>query len=108
MIARRHLLACALTVGSFALVGARVSAQPSELTPVEIAVGATVTVPIPRRPMIIDTEDHAIATFEMQNDGTARVTGVAVGRTRIVGQDYASVPILIPLNVVAAAPSRGR
>jgi Pilus formation protein N terminal region len=108
MIARRRLFASALAVVSLAFVGARVSAQPAEPTPIEITVGATVTVPIPRRPMIIDTEDHAIATFEMQNDGTARVTGVAVGRTRIVGQDYASVPILIPLNVVAAAPSRGR
>ena len=58
--------------------------------------------------MIIDTENHAVATLEMQADGTGRITGVAVGDTRIIGQDFASVPILIPIHVVTPTRTRGR
>lgn len=108
MISRRRLLACALAAAPLALAAPYAAAQSAEPTPVEVAVGAAVTVTIPRRPMIIDTEDHAVATLEMQPDGTGRVTGVAVGRTRIIGQDFASVPILIPIVVVAASAPRGR
>ncbi len=108
MSTRRRLLTLALAapVALFAL--SAVAQNSPDATPVEVAVGATVTVNIPRRPMIIDTENRAIATLEMQPDGTGRVTGVAVGDTRIIGQDFASVPILIPIRVVAPARTRGR
>lgn len=108
MSTRRRFLALA-TAAPLALFAVSALAQSSpDATPIEVTVGATVTVNIPRRPMIIDTESHAIATLEMQPDGTGRVTGVAVGDTRIIGQDYASVPILIPIRVVAPTRTRGR
>jgi hypothetical protein len=100
MPSRRRLLAFALAAAPVVLAGAHAVAQSPDATPIEVAVGATVTVNIPRRPMIIDTENRAVATLEMQADGTGRVTGVAVGATRIIGQDFASVPILIPIRVV--------
>jgi hypothetical protein len=49
-----------------------------------------------------------VATFELMPDGTAHITGVGVGSTRIVGQDFASVPMIIPVLVIAARPPRRR
>ena len=90
-----------------ALRAARAAAQP-EPGPVEVAVGETVTITLPRNPMIIDSESRAVATFALMPDGTARITGVSVGSTRIVGQDFASVPMIIPVRVIAARVARRR
>jgi hypothetical protein len=106
MIPRRRL-AFVLAALPLALRAARASAQTG-VAPVEVAVGETVTITLPRSPMIIDSESRAVATFELMPDGTAHITGVGVGSTRIVGQDFASVPMIIPVRVIAARPPRRR
>lgn len=107
MIPRRRL-AFVLAALPLALRAARASAQSDASVGVEVAVGETVTIALPRSPMIIDSENRAVATFELLPDGTARVTGVSVGSTRIVGQDFASVPMIFPVRVIAARVVRRR
>ncbi|TAK28513.1 MAG: hypothetical protein EPO40_13840 [Myxococcaceae bacterium] len=84
------------------LSGADASAQTTAA--VEVRVGETVSFALPRLVQIIDTEDHSIATMVVTPDGQARVTGVAVGRTRIVGRDIAQLPLIFPVTVVPARP----
>lgn len=84
------------------LSGADASAQTAAA--VEVRVGETVSFALPRLVQIIDTEDHAIATMVVTPDGQARVTGVAVGRTRIVGRDIAQLPLIFPVTVVPSRP----
>ena len=81
-------------------------AVASAQTPAEVAVavGETVTFPLPRQPQIIGVEDPAIASLEVLPDGRARVTGRREGGTRIVGRDHAQVPMIIGVKVVAATP----
>lgn len=77
-----------------------VSAQSSPS--IEVRVGQSVTFELPRRPMIIDSEDRQIATLVVLPDGHAQVTGVAAGHTRIIGRDIASLPMIFPVTVLAA------
>jgi len=87
---------------ALALSGADASAQTT--TTVEVRVGETVSFALPRLVQIIDTEDHSIATMVVMPDGQARVTGVAVGRTRIIGRDIAQLPLIFPVTVIPARP----
>jgi Pilus formation protein N terminal region len=98
MHTRRNFLCIA---GATWLLSLRSSVQAQAGDGVEVAVGQTTTIQLPRLPMMIDSENHAVATLTVLPDGSARVTGVAVGTTRIVGQDFASVPILFVVNVMA-------
>jgi hypothetical protein len=98
MRTRRNFLCIAGTTGLLSLCSI-VHAQADR--GVEVAVGQTTVIQLPRMPMVIDSENHAVATLTVLPDGSARVTGVAVGSTRIVGQDFASVPIILVVNVVA-------
>ncbi len=74
----------------------------AQTRPIEVRVGETVEFTLPRLMMIVDSEDSSIATFARHDDGTATVTGVAVGRTRIIGRDYASMPLLLDVVVSPA------
>ena len=74
---------------------------------VEVRVGESVNYMLPRLPQIIDTEDHAIATMVVLPDGHARVTGIAVGRTRIIGRDISQLPMIFPVTVIPATPPGG-
>lgn len=71
---------------------------------VEVRVGESVLYQLPRLPQIIDTEDHAIATMTVLPTGQARITGVAVGRTRIIGRDISQMPMIFPITVIPATP----
>ena len=66
---------------------------------VYVARGNTVSVALPRQPRIIAVEDKSVAAMTVTPDGRALVTGLRAGRTRIVGKDYAEVPIIIPVTV---------
>ena len=68
-------------------------------TVVKVKVGQTVKVPLPRQPKILGVEDPSIASLKVTPDGHALVTGLRQGRTRIVGRDFAELPIIIPLVV---------
>ncbi len=74
---------------------------------VEVRVGESVNYMLPRLPQIIDTEDHSIATMVVLPDGHARVTGIAVGRTRIIGRDISQLPMTFPVTVIPATPQGG-
>ncbi len=87
---------------ALSLSGADASAQTAST--IEVRVGETVSFALPRLVQIIDTEDHSIATMVVTPDGQARVTGVAAGRTRIVGRDIAQLPLIFPVTVVPARP----
>ncbi len=87
---------------ALAMAGSEASAQTAQ--PIEVRVGETVSFALPRLVQIIDTEDHAIATMVVTPDGHARVTGVAAGRTRIIGRDLAQLPLIFPVTVVPARP----
>lgn len=90
-------------VGLLALSAAAGDAS-AQSSAVEVHVGETVNFAIPRLPMFLDTEDHAVATLVVQPNGQARVTGVAVGHTRIIGRDFAEVPMVFPVTVLPARP----
>ena len=66
---------------------------------VKVKVGQTVTVPLPRQPKIIGIEDASIASMKVTDDGHAMVTGLRPGKTRIIGRDFAELPIIIPVTV---------
>ena len=67
-------------------------------------VGETMSFALPRLVQIIDTEDHGIATMIVTPEGQARVTGVAEGRTRILGRDLAQLPLIYSVTVFPARP----
>ena len=90
--------------GCVALAMAAGEASAQTTPAIEVRVGETVNFALPRLAQIIDTEDHAIATMIVTPDGYARVTGVAVGRTRIIGRDLAQVPLIFPVTVFPARP----
>jgi Flp pilus assembly secretin CpaC len=69
-----------------------------------VQVGETKSFALPRQPQIIGVEDPSIASMRVLPDGTARVTGLREGTTRIVGRDNAQVPIVIGVKVVAPPP----
>jgi len=87
---------------ALAMAGSEASAQTAQA--VEVRVGETVSFALPRLAQIIDTEDHSIATMVVTPDGQARVTGVAAGRTRIIGRDLAQLPLIFPVTVFPARP----
>jgi hypothetical protein len=94
-------------LGLLALVGVAAAPAPAaaqSAQPIEVRVGETVSFALPRLVQIIDTEDHAVATMIVTPDGHVRVSGVAEGRTRIVGRDLAQIPLIFPVTVVAARP----
>ena len=84
------------------MIAGAASAQTT--TTVEVRVGETVSFALPRLVQIIDTEDHAVATMIVTPDGHARVTGVSVGQTRIIGRDLAQIPLIFPVTVIPARP----
>lgn len=105
MIDRRAFARCLLGLagfGALAMAGADASAQTAH--EIEVRVGETVSFTLPRLVQIIDTEDRSIATMIVTPDGQARVTGVAEGRTRIVGRDLAQLPLIYPVTVLPARP----
>lgn len=102
MIVRRAFVTGLLGFAALAWPGAGASAQTA--TDIEVRVGETVSFTLPRLAQIIDTEDHAIATMIVTPDGQARVTGVAPGRTRIIGRDLAQLPLIFPVTVSPARP----
>jgi hypothetical protein len=69
---------------------------------ITVRVGETVTFMLPRRPMIINSENTDVATLVIRPDGAALVTGVSVGATRIIGRDIATLPMIFPVEVLAA------
>lgn len=87
---------------ALAMRGGAAAAQTS--SEVEVRVGETASFALPRLAQTIDTEDHAIATMVVTPDGQVRVTGVAVGRTRILGRDLAQLPLIYPVTVLPARP----
>jgi hypothetical protein len=54
---------------------------------------------VPRLLQTIGVEDETVASLTLLPDGHARVRGRRVGRTRIIGRDYAQVPIVIRVRV---------
>lgn len=70
---------------------------------VRVKVGQTVKVALPRQPQIIGIEDTSIASMKVEGDGHALVTGLRPGKTRIIGRDFAELPIIIPVTVTSAA-----
>ena len=87
---------------ALALAAGEASAQTTQA--IEVRVGETVSFALPRLAQIIDTEDHAVATMIVTPDGHARVTGVSVGQTRIIGRDFAQIPLIFPVTVIPARP----
>lgn len=109
MPTRRTFLVRALGLaGVVALAFSTGPAAAQNAGGVEVRVGESVNYQLPRLPQIIDTEDHAIATMVVLPDGQARITGVAVGRTRIIGRDISQLPMIFPINVIPATPQGGR
>ena len=98
MLTRRAFTASVLALALATTATTAVAQQ----RPIEVRVGETAEFTLPRQAMIIDSEDHSIATFELRPDGTAVVTGVAPGRTRIIGRDYAQMPFLYDVIVLPA------
>lgn len=92
------LIGCA----ALAVTSGEASAQTTQA--VEVRVGETVSFALPRLAQIIDTENHAVATMVVMPDGQARVTGVAAGRTRIIGRDISQLPMIFPVTVFPARP----
>ncbi len=102
-------LAAALALSALCLTASPlaqpVPAPPAQPAPaaVEVRVGETVTIDLPRPPMILGAEDESIARVVVLADGRAAVTGVAVGHTRVIGRDFAQVPLIYPVVVRAAS-----
>jgi hypothetical protein len=96
----RRPLGLLLLIGGLALAfsaGPALSQTPEEVL---VRVGRSVTFPLPRQPQRLVSEDPSVAVVEVLPDGKARVTGVAVGTTRIVGRDHAQVPMTIEVRVL--------
>jgi Flp pilus assembly secretin CpaC len=81
---------------------------PASAAGVQVEVGRTVKIKLPRQPRIIGVEDPTIATLRLLPDGHALVTGRRIGRTRIIGRDFAEVPIIIKVAVVPPKGSSSR
>lgn len=65
-----------------------------------VKVGQTVKIALPRQPRIVGIEDTTIARLvKVTPDGFVLVRGLKPGATRIIGRDFAEVPIIIPLVV---------
>lgn len=102
LAAALSLAALALTAAPLAQPAPQPPAPPAAATAVEVRVGETATVPLPRAPMIIGTEDESVARVTVLSDGRAAITGVSVGQTRVIGRDFAQVPIIFPVVVTSA------
>lgn len=97
MLPRRHLLAL-LAASPLALVARAARAQQR---PIEVKVGEDVFFQLPRQPQILGTEHPDIATVTVLPDGRARIHGVSVGATRIIGRDFGDLPMIFPIVVAA-------
>jgi hypothetical protein len=97
MLPRRHLLAL-LAASPLALVARAARAQQR---PIEVKVGEDVFFQLPRQPQILGTEHPDIATVTVLPDGRARIHGVSVGATRIIGRDFGDLPMIFPIVVNA-------
>ncbi len=84
------------------LVLAFIAGPAFSQTPEEVLVreSRSVTFPLPRQLQLLESEDPSVAVVEVLADGKARVTGVSVGSTRLVGRDHSQVPIVIRVRVV--------
>jgi len=83
----------------FAIVLPLLFAGEAAAAGVKVKVGQTVKVPLPRQPKILGIEDPSIASMKVTDDGHAMVTGLRPGKTRIIGRDFAELPIIIPVTV---------
>lgn len=83
----------------FAIALALLFAGEAAAAVVRVKVGQTVKVPLPRQPKILGIEDASIASMTVTNDGHAMVSGLRPGKTRIIGRDFAELPIIIPVTV---------
>jgi hypothetical protein len=75
---------------------------PANAAGITVKAGQTVKLKLPRQPRIIGVENPAIAALKVLPDGHALLTGLRAGRTRIIGRDYAEVPIIIGVTVVSS------
>jgi Flp pilus assembly secretin CpaC len=82
-----------------ALLAVALWATPASADEVVVKVGAAVVITLPRQPQRIAVEDETVASLTLLPDGRARVRGLRVGRTRIIGRDHAQVPIIVPVRV---------
>ena len=98
MLHRRRTVLALLVAVPLALAASASRAQERAL---EVRVGDDAFLPLPRQPRIFGSEDEAIATVTVLPDGRARVHGVAPGRTRLVGRDFAELPMIFPVVVTA-------
>ena len=100
MLSSRTPLRTLALLGSlaFALTTDAVSAQSRAI---EVKVGETVFFALPRQPQILGVENTAVATVAVLADGRAQITGVSVGTTRLVGRDFAELPMVFPITVTA-------
>jgi Flp pilus assembly secretin CpaC len=88
-------------LGALALAAPAATAQSRAI---EVKVGETVDFALPRQPQILGVENTSVATAVILPDGHARITGVSVGSTRLVGRDFAELPMIFPITVLARAP----
>lgn len=77
------------------------SLASAQARPLEVRVGDDTYLALPRQPRILGSEDDAIATVTVLPDGRARVHGVAAGRTRVIGRDFAELPMVFDVVVTA-------
>lgn len=75
----------------------------STATAIEVHVGESTLFQLPRPPMIIGTEDPSIARVTVRPNGQVVVYGLTVGRTRIIGRDFAQRPLIFPVVVLEAS-----
>ena len=99
LLASALLAGAALAPLAFALAPARAQAQtPQEI---RVKVGATTSVMLPRKPKFLGVENSELASATVMPSGKVKVTGKKAGRTRLVGRDFADVPMVIPILVQA-------
>jgi len=99
LILAAALASTAIVVSPFVFLPTAVRAQTPEQ--IRVKVGATVTVPLPRKPKILGSEDPAIATATVLPSGQVKVTGKKAGKTRLIGRDFSETPMIIPVIVEA-------
>ena len=80
---------------------ARFADEAAQQRPIEVKVGEDVFFQLPRQPQILGTEHPDIATLTVLPDGRARIHGVSVGATRIIGRDFGDLPMIFPIVVTA-------
>ena len=96
-MSRIHSIVCIFAL--FLLPMASAPASAAATAAVQVKAGKMVTIRLPRNPRIIGVEDPSVATLEILAGGHARVLGKRAGKTRVIGRDFAELPIVIPVTV---------